>query len=66
MAIFDKISVGVKTKKYTHHIPFDNNTTMQFGVIQPLFHQFLNANDRLSSDVRQLVRLAPLPVRQQG
>lgn len=62
MAIFDKISVGVKTKKYTHHIPFDNNTTMQFGVIQPLFHQFLNANDRLSSDVRQLVRLAPLPV----
>lgn len=62
MAIFNKISVGVKTKKYTHHIPFDNNTTMQFGVIQPLFHQFLNANDRLSSDVRQLVRLAPLPV----
>lgn len=62
MAIFDKISVGVKTKKYTHHLPFDNNTTMQFGVIQPLFHQFLNANDRLSSDVRQLVRLAPLPV----
>lgn len=62
MAIFNKISVGVKTKKYTHHLPFDNNTTMQFGVIQPLFHQFLNANDRLSSDVRQLVRLAPLPV----
>lgn len=62
MAIFDKISVGVKTKRYTHHIPFDNNTTMQFGVIQPLFHQFLNANDRLSSDVRQLVRLSPLPV----
>lgn len=62
MSIFDKISVGVKTKKYTHHIPFDNNTTMQFGVIQPLFHQFLNANDRLSSDVRQLVRLSPLPV----
>lgn len=62
MAIFNKVSVGVKTKKYTHHIPFDNNTTMQFGVIQPLFHQFLNANDRLSSDVRQLVRLSPLPV----
>lgn len=62
MAIFDKISVGVKTKHYTHHIPFDNNTTMQFGVIQPLFHQFLNSNDRLSSDIRQLVRLSPLPV----
>lgn len=62
MAIFNKISVGVKTKKYTHHIPFDNNTTMQFGVIQPLFHQLLNANDRLSSDIRQLVRLSPLPV----
>ena len=62
MAIFNKISVGVKTKKYTHHIPFDNNTTMQFGVVQPLFHQLLNANDRLSSDIRQLVRLSPFPV----
>lgn len=62
MSIFDKISVGVKTKKYTHPIPFDNNTTMQFGVIQPLFHQFLNYGDKLSADFRQLVRLSPLPV----
>lgn len=62
MSIFDKISIGVKTKKYTHPIPFDNNTTMQFGVIQPLFHQFLNSGDKLSADFRQLVRLSPLPV----
>lgn len=62
MSIFDKISIGVKTKKYTHPIPFDNNTTMQFGVIQPLFHQFLNYGDKLSADFRQLVRLSPLPV----
>lgn len=62
MSVFDKISVGVKTKRYTHALPFDNNTTMQFGVIQPLFHQFLNDTDKLSVDFRQLVRLSPLPV----
>lgn len=62
MSVFDKISVGVKTKRYTHTLPFDNNTTMQFGVIQPLFHQFLNDKDKLSVDFRQLVRLSPLPV----
>ena len=62
MSVFNKISVGVKTKRYTHALPFDNNTTMQFGVIQPLFHQFLNDKDKLSVDFRQLVRLSPLPV----
>lgn len=62
MSVFNKISIGVKTKRYTHHLPFDNNTTMQFGVIQPLFSQFLNAGDKLSADVRQLVRLFPMPV----
>lgn len=62
MSVFNKISVGVKTKRYTHTLPFDNNTTMQFGVIQPLFHQFLNDKDKLSVDFRQLVRLSPLPV----
>lgn len=62
MSVFNKISVGVKTKRYTHTLPFDNNTTMQFGVIQPLFHQFLNDKDKLSADFRQLVRLSPLPV----
>lgn len=62
MSVFNKISVGVKTKRYTHNLPFDNNTTMQFGVIQPLFHQFLNDKDKLSADFRQLVRLSPLPV----
>lgn len=62
MSIFSSIKVGVKTKRYTHHLPFDNNTTMSFGVIQPLFCQYLSANDKISVDVRQLVRLAPLPV----
>lgn len=62
MSVFNKISVGIKTKRYTHSLPFDNNTTMQFGVIQPLFHQFLNDKDKLSVDFRQLVRLSPLPV----
>lgn len=62
MSLFSSVNIGVKTKRYTHHLPFDNNTTMSFGVVQPLFHQLLNAEDKISMSMRQLVRLAPLPV----
>lgn len=62
MSVFNRVSVGVKSKYYTHHLPFDNNTTMQFGVVQPLYCQYLNADDSISLSARQLVRLAPLPV----
>lgn len=62
MSNFSKVSVGISTKRYTHDMSFDNNTTLGFGVCQPLFCQLLNDNDKLSGNIRQLVRLAPLPV----
>lgn len=62
MSNFSKVSVGISTKRYTHDMSFDNNTTLSFGVCQPLFCQLLNDNDKLAGNIRQLVRLAPLPV----
>ena len=48
-------------KSYTHDMSFDNNTTMDFGVLQPLLCQYMEPNARISVDARQLVRLAPMP-----
>lgn len=62
MSNFSKVSVGISSKRYTHDMSFDNNTTLSFGVCQPLFCQLLNDNDKLAGNIRQLVRLAPLPV----
>lgn len=62
MSNFSKVSVGISTKRYTHDMSFDNNTTLSFGVCQPLFCQLLNDKDKLAGNIRQLVRLAPLPV----
>ena len=62
MSNFSKVSLGISTKRYTHDMSFDNNTTLSFGVCQPLFCQLLNDKDKLAGNIRQLVRLAPLPV----
>lgn len=62
MSNFSKVSMGISSKRYTHDMSFDNNTTLSFGVCQPLFCQLLNDKDKLVGNIRQLVRLAPLPV----
>ena len=62
MSNFSKVNLGISTKRYTHDMSFDNNTTLSFGVCQPLFCQLLNDKDKLAGNIRQLVRLAPLPV----
>lgn len=62
MSNFSKVNLGISTKRYTHDMSFDNNTTLSFGVCQPLFCQLMNDNDKLAGNIRQLVRLAPLPV----
>lgn len=59
---FPNISLGRSTKTYTHNMSFDNSTTLPFGVVQPLMSQRLEAKSRISIDMRQLVRLAPMPV----
>lgn len=59
---FPNISLGRSTKTYTHNMSFDNSTTLPFGVVQPLMSQRLEAKSKISIDMRQLVRLAPMPV----
>lgn len=56
------ISLGKSSKRYTRPVSFDNNTTMDFGFCQPLFCQLLLENSDISVSLRQLVRLAPMPV----
>lgn len=59
---FPNISLGRSTKTYTHNMSFDNSTTIPFGVVQPLMSQRLEAKSKISVNMRQLVRLAPMPV----
>lgn len=56
------ISLGRNTKRYTHDMSADNNTTMSFGFFQPLYTQLMFKGDKISLSMRQLVRLAPMPV----
>lgn len=56
------ISLGRSTKRYTHDMSCDNNTTMSFGFFQPLYTQMMLKGDKISLSARQLVRLAPMPV----
>lgn len=63
MLQFPKISLGSSAKKrYTRKMDFDNNTTMDFGFVQPLLSQRLEANSDIRVSAKQLVRLAPMPV----
>lgn len=57
------ISLGTSAKKrYSRNLNYDNNTTMPFGFLQPILSQRLEANSDISFSVKQLIRLAPLPV----
>lgn len=61
MSGFSKISLGRPTKKYTHNMSFDNNTTFDFGGVQPVLTQYLEGDDTINLNLRQFLRLAPLP-----
>lgn len=56
------IKLGFSSKRYTHRLNRDTNTTFPFGVTQPIFHQFMLPNSDISVSAKQLVRLAPLVV----
>ena len=58
---FKNIVLGVQRKKYTHNLSFDNNTTMEFGVLQPLLSQYMEPKSKIKVSAKQLVRLAPMP-----
>lgn len=56
------IKLGSNKKRYNHNLGCDNNTTADFGTVQPLYSLFMNGGDKLHLSMRQLVRLAPMPV----
>lgn len=57
-----EIKVGTAfNKSYTHNMDFDNNTTMDFGTVQPLLCQYLFPRSDVKVNYRQLIRLAPMP-----
>lgn len=56
------INVGTKRKIYSHPKNRINNTTMDFGTVQPTFKQFLQAGDSIQVQAKQFVRLAPMPL----
>ena len=59
---FKSILLGTPAhKSYTHDMSFDNNTTMDFGVLQPLLSQYMEPRSKIKVNTRQLVRLAPMP-----
>lgn len=59
---FKSVLLGTSAHKtYTHNLSFDNNTTMDFGFLQPLLSQYMLPNSTIKVDSKQLVRLAPMP-----
>lgn len=59
---FKSVLLGTSAHKhYTHNLSFDNNTTMDFGFLQPLLSQYMLPNSSISVNSKQLVRLAPMP-----
>ena len=55
------IKIGTSaTKRYTRSSSFDNNTTLPFGVVQPLMSERLEGSASIKVGMRQLLRLSPL------
>lgn len=55
-----KISLGLNSKKYSHNLSRDCNTTFTSGVVQPIFTQYMLPDSDISVKAEQLVRLCPL------
>lgn len=56
------IKLGFSKSKYSHNLSRDCNTTFPFGIVQPLFTQYMLPNSDIKVNAKQLVRLAPMPV----
>lgn len=55
-----KISLGLNSKKYSHNLSRDCNTTFTSGVVQPIFSQYMLPDSDISVRGEQLIRLCPL------
>lgn len=54
------ISLGFSSKKYSHNLSRDCNTTFSFGAVQPIFSQYLLPDSDIKVNAKQLIRLSPL------
>lgn len=53
------VSIGTSFNRlYRHHLPYDINTTCDFGSCQPVLSQYMEKDDKFTFDCTQLVRLA--------
>ena len=54
-----KVSIGSHFNRlYRHNLPYDVNTTCDFGSCQPVLSQYMEKDDKFTFDCTQLVRLA--------
>lgn len=56
------IKLGFSKSRYSHNLSRDCNTTFPFGIVQPIFSQYMLPSSDIKVNAKQLVRLAPMPV----
>lgn len=56
-----KINIGTGFKNYSHKYRATNNTTSNFGEVQPLMCRMMLAKSSINVDLKQFVRLMPMP-----
>ena len=56
-----KINIGTGFKNYSHKYRATNNTTANFGEVQPLMCRMMLAKSSINVDLKQFVRLMPMP-----
>lgn len=57
-----KIRIGQSASTYKHDVGCDIHSTLNFKFVQPTYMLPLDGGNRINLRLRQLVRLAPLPV----
>lgn len=57
-----KIKIGQSSSTFKHDVGCDIHSTLNFKYVQPTYMLPMDGHNRISLRLRQLVRLAPLPV----
>jgi hypothetical protein len=57
-----KIKIGQSASSYKHDVGCDIHSTLNFKFVQPTYMLPMDGGNRINLRLRQLVRLAPLPV----
>lgn len=56
-----KINIGTGFKNYSHKYRATNNTSANFGEVQPLMCRMMLAKSSINVDLKQFIRLMPMP-----